>query len=280
MSFTATMNAAKIFLRHNKSLILTAAGVVLTIAAVCETVRATSKAKNIIDDVEYEKFEALGCPEDEKIDYHLTKTEVIKSVWKCYILTALLTSGAVTCVICSHVNSNKTISAMSMAYASLLETYNSCKDNIKKNLTQKEQRNITHGMVHDIIEEDKKANPNPSPKLIINSDSAILFRDAYSSKGTGYFKLSMDEARKAVAKFNKWMMDNDQATLNDWYDFLGLGHSELGDYLFWKWENGPLYLRAIPDDIDVDEDNEVVTVLGLTTDESCTFFSCPDLTRP
>lgn len=279
MGFTTFITSAGLFLRHNKCLILTAAGVGLTVGAVFEAVRSTNKAKDIIDELEYEKFEEAGAPEEPNVDCRLSRSEVLKGVWKCYIFTALLTSGAVACIICAHVNSNKAISAMSMAYASLLETYNSCKDNIQKNLTEKEQRSITHGMVHDIVEKDKN-DKSDIPKIVVSNNASILFRDAYSSKGTGYFRMPMDDARKAVAKFNKWMMDNDSASLNDWYDFLGLGHSELGDCLFWKWESGPLYLKAIPDDIDVDEDNEVVTVLGLVHDESCAFFSLPDLTRP
>ena len=282
MNFSATMTAAKLFLRHHKSAILTGIGAVLTIAAVCEAVRATSKAKDVIDELEYEKFEEMGAPEEPNVDFHLDRSEVLKGVWKCYILTFLLTGGALTCVICSHVNSNKTIGAMSMAYASLLETYNTYKDNVRKNISEKEQRAITHGTVHDIIEKDQSIlnEKSKSAVMMLSDETKVLFRDAYSSKGTGYFRMNMNDARIAVSKFNKWMMNNEQASLNDWYDFLGLGHSELGDYMIWKWEDGPVYLKAIPDDIDMDEDINVTTALGLVHDECDTFFSIPQIIRP
>ena len=278
MNIMSSINAAKLFFRRNSSVILTGAAVGLTIFAVVEAVRATSKAKDIIDEKEYEKFEALNMPEDEKVDYHLEHSEVIKAVWKCYILTFLLLGGAVTCCVCSHISSSKKIGAMSVAYASLLETYNTFRDNVRKNVSKKEEMAITHGTVHDIIERDPLPEKiRTSPSLIVAEDSKVLFRDAYSAKsGTGYFKMTMDDVRKAEGKFNKYMMDTGSASLNDWYDFLGLGHSELGDYLGWTWaEDGPLYARAIPDDIDLSEDTVIVSALGLAPDDSSTYYKMP-----
>ncbi len=281
MGFSTFMNTTRVFLRTHKRGILIGAGVVLTLAAVCEAVRATSKAKDIIDECEYEKFESLGMPEEGSEDFHLTKSETLRAVWKCYILTVLLTGGAVTCMISSHIASNRTIGAMSAAYASLLETYNVYRDNVRKVVTNSENQRITHGTVHDIVASDKELVPEKlKSSLIISDGTEILFRDAYSAKGTGYFKMTMNDARKAVAKFNKWLMDNDRATLNDWYDFLGLGHSDLGDCLWWSWaEDGPLYLRAIPDDVDTDDDDLIITALGLASDEGASWFALPDINK-
>lgn len=271
MNFGSSINAAKIFFRKNSGVILTAASVGFTIFAVVEAVRATSKAKNIIDELEYEKFEAMGMPEDESIEYHLNNKEVIKGVWKCYIPTTLLLTGALTCCICSHVSSTKKIGAMSVAYASLLETYNTYRDNVRKNIKSSEVRNIEHGVIHDIVERDKKEmSPEVKDSLFVVSDTTeVLFRDAYSSKiSTGYFKMTYEDISRAEAKFNKYLMDMGSATLNDWYDFLGIGRSELGDVLEWTWaDDGPLYARAIPDDIDITERSAPVSQLGLSHDE-------------
>lgn len=278
MNIGSSINAARIFFRRNSGVILTATAVGLTVFAIVEAVRATSKAKDIIDELEYEKFEELNMPEDETVDYHLEPMEVLKGVWKCYILTILLGSAAVTCCICSHINSSKKISAMSVAYASLLETYNTYKDNVQKNVSRKENLAISHGTVHDILEKDPVPEKlKTPPTLVISDDHQILLRDAYSAKtGTGYFKMTMDEVRKAEGKFNKYLMDAGTATLNDWYDFLGIGHSDLGDIFGWSWaENGPLYVKVIPDDIDVSEDTVIVSALGLAPDEGCTYFSMP-----
>ena len=269
MNFSAAINTAKLFLRHNKSGILTGIGAVLAIAAVCEAVRSTSKAKDIVDELEYTKFEEMGAPEEPNVDFHLTRSEVIRGVWKCYILTFLLTSASVTCIICSHVNSNKTISAMSMAYGSLLETYNTYKDNVRKNLTEKEQQLISHGTVHDIVERDKQSMPEKVKDTIFEKDDndiKNLYRDAYSSKITGaYFKKTSDEILRAENEFNAKLSRDGYATLNDWYDCLDLGHSESGDYFGWRYEShGPLFATTITDDYVVTRDKYNVICLGLS----------------
>jgi hypothetical protein len=269
MNFTATMNAAKLFLRHHKSSILTGVGVVLTIAAVCETVRATSKAKDVIDELEYEKFEEMGAPEEPNVDFHLDKKEVLKGVWKCYIFTGLLTAGAVTCIICSHVNSNKTIGAMSMAYASLLETYNTYKDNVQRNLKEKDQQLIAHSIAHDIVEKDKQVMPEKMKEELFNNDGndiKNLYRDAYSSNIVGtYFKKTSDEILRAENEFNAKLSRDGYASLNDWYDCLDLGHSEIGDYFGWRYDpHGPLFATTITDDYVVTRDKYNVICLGLS----------------
>lgn len=278
MSFRPIIQTIKIFLINNKTTILTASACALTISAMAETVRATSKAKDIIDELEYQKFEAAGAPEEPNIDCRLNKKEIVQNTWKCYIWAFLLMSGAITCCVCSHVSSTKKLSAMTMAYASLLETYNTYQDNVRKHISQKDVRTIEHGVVHDIIQEDNTilTNKGTPPKIVVSNDATVYFRDAYSAKGTGAFKMSMNDARIAVSRLNKYMTECDCATLNDWYDFLGLGHSEIGDTLGWRWmEDGPLYLRIIPDDVDSYSDDAVVCMIGLASDENCSYFLMP-----
>jgi hypothetical protein len=267
---------------ENTGTILTFSSAALTVLSVVEAIRATNKAKDIIDDAEYEKFELMGCPEDESVDYHLSASEVFSHTWKCYIWTIILLSGAVTCGIASHVHANKKAQALSLAYGSLLETYNSYQDNVRKVLKDKDIREINHNVIHDTVTADKTVMSRAAKNstFVVSEDTKVLFRDAYSAKGTGYFKMPMSEARTALGKFNKLLYTYEHATLNDWYDCLGIGHSELGDYMEFSWaDHGPLYLKAIPDDIDIDEDSVVVTVLGLTSDEGCMFFTRPNIIK-
>lgn len=281
MNLRASLNATKLFLRNNKSTILMVGGIALTIFAVGEAIRATSNAKNIIDELEYEKFESLGMPEEESVDYHLDKKEVIKGVWKCYIWTFLLLSGAVTCCVCSHITSNRKIAAMSMAYASLLETYNTYQDNVKKYVKEKDQRMISHGVVHDIVESDKQKIPESTMKSLFDDpgdDDLILFRDLYSSVGSaGYFKRTSEQVLRAELDFNKKLSDDGIATLNDWYDCLDIGHSEIGDYFGWRYDpsKGPLFAITPRDDFNVNRDKRVVTGLGLGNSRYATYLEKP-----
>jgi hypothetical protein len=221
----------------------------------------------------------MGCPEDENVDYHLTNTEKVKNTWHCYIWTLLLLSGSIACSVSAHVTDNKKIQAATLAYGSLLETYNTYQEKMRWVLKDKDIREVNHRVMHDIVERDKSAMPDHIKNTIfaVSDDTKVLFRDIYSAKtGSGYFKRTMEEVRRAEGRFNRMMMDNGRATINDWYDCLNLGHSELGDYFGWDWaEVGPLFAVGVPDDIDMVEDVAVVSGIGLARDQYSKFFEMP-----
>lgn len=278
MDLNRLINNTKRFFINNSGTILTISSISLGVLAVAEAIHATSRAKDIIDELEYEKFEDLGCPEDDT-DYHLSQSEVIKGVWKCYIWTGLLLSGSVVCGVAAHRTDNKKIQAASLAYGSLLETYNTYQEKMRWVLKDKDVRAINHEVMHDIVERDKAAMPEHIRDTIfaVSDDTKVLFRDVYSAKtGSGYFKRSMEEVRRAEGKFNRILLDNGRATINDWYDCLDIGHSELGDYFGWDWADvGPLFAVGVPDDINIVEDVAVVSGLGLARDQYSKFFEMP-----
>lgn len=279
MDFNRLVRNSKRFFINNSGTILTIGAVSLGVLSVVEAIHATSRAKDIIDEIEYEKFESFGCPESEDMDYHLTTSEKIKHTWKCYIWTGLLLSGSVACGVSAHATDNKKLQAASLAYGSLLETYNTYQEKMRYVLKEKDIRELNHNVMHDIVERDKSTMPAHVKNTIfaVSDDTNVLFRDIYSSKGTGYFKKTMEEVRRAEGRFNRMMLDCGSATLNDWYDCLDIGHSEIGDFLGWKWEDcGPLFAVGIPDDVDIVEDTAVVTGLGLGRDQYSKFFEMPN----
>lgn len=279
MGFLESFNNAKHYVFNNASSFLTGGSIVLTVLTVVEAVHATRKANDIIDELKYEKFEALGCPEDENINYDLTVKETVSSVWPCYIWTGLLLTCSIVCGVASHYNSNKKIQALTLAYGSTLELYNMYKDNVEKVVKDKDLRLINHGVVHDIVEKDKKVLPEHTKNILygVTDDTMILFRDLYSSKiGKGYFKRTAEDIRRAEGRFNRLLIENRYATLNDWYDCLDIGHSELGDTLGWRFEEtGPLFATPIPDDFNIVEDVAVVTGLGLGKYQHSRFIESP-----
>jgi hypothetical protein len=280
MDLRKSVNMAKMLWKQNSRSILTIGSVVLTISSVVEAIHATSLAKDIIDDAEYEKFEELGCPEETNVDYKLTTSEIIKHTWKCYIWTILLLSGAVACGVVSHIQSNKRIEAATVAYGSLLETYNAYRDNVQKIVKDKDVRAINHAVVHDMVEQDKKLIPDQIQNSMFadsEENTLVLFRDAYSAKGIGgYFMRTSSDIMRAELEFNTKLMNDGVATLNDWYDCLDIGHSEIGDYYGWRYDDGgPLYSVTIPDDFNVTRDKRNVTCLGLGYNRYTTFYERP-----
>lgn len=281
IDFNKPIRALRIFWKRNNRKILTIGSIMLGASAVVECGRATIKANKIVDELKYEKFESMGCPETGTADdYNLTTSEIIKNTWKCYIWTTILLSASITCGVVSHIESDKRIKEEALAYGALLQTYNSCRESLRKTLKNKELREVNHSIIHEMVERDKAEMPEYTKKQLfaITEDTNVLFRDIYSSNtGKCYFKKTMEEVRRAEGRFNRMMMDNGCATLNDWYDCLDIGHSDIGDFLGWRWSDvGPLFAVGVPDDIDIVEDVAVVTGLGLARDQYAKFFEMPN----
>lgn len=281
IDFNKLLNPVRIFWKQNNRTILRLGALALGVSAVVECGRATVKAKDILDDAKYMKFESLGCNTMlDKEDYALSTKEVISKTWKCYIWTTVLLSAAIACDVTANIESEKRIEELTLAYGAAVESYNAYKSSVAKTLKARDIREINHNMVHDIVEKDKAQMPEYTRKQLfaVTDDTTVLFRDIYSSNtGKCYFKKTMEEVRRAEGRFNRMLMDNGSATLNDWYDCLDIGHSDIGDFLGWRWADvGPLFAVGVPDDIDIVEDVAVVTGLGLGRDQYTKFFEMPN----
>ena len=280
MGFDRSIRSLKVFWNHHGRTILSVGSCVLAASAVVEAIHATSNAKDIIDELKYQKFEAVGGIDTINADYSLTPKEVVSATWKCYIWTGLLLSGSIACSVASHVESNKRIEAAAVAYGSLLETYNSYRDNVRKIVKDKDFREINHGAARDMIERDISAIPPHIQKDIFkDSDESIevLFRDDYSANIQGaYFKRTAEFVRRAELDFNRILKENGVASLNDWYDCLDLGHSDIGDYYGWDYNlDGPLFAIGVPENYCLAHDSVVVTALGLGKSSHTTYFETP-----
>lgn len=95
-------------------------------------------------------------------------------------------------------------------------------------------------------------------------NNKILFEDIYSSKGSKIFKCTYDDIEMAAIKFNALLIDNKgHATLNDWYDCLGIENSSIGDQLeFVTVDNKPIQVYM---NITLTDNNGIVCCVGLGT---------------
>ena len=103
------IKSAARLLKTNSSKILIGAGIAGMITAVVTAVEDTPKAIECIENAKKEKGEEL------------TKTEIAKASWKCYIRTAIFTGVSATCIIVGTVQQSRQHAALMAAY-SLLES--------------------------------------------------------------------------------------------------------------------------------------------------------------
>lgn len=261
------------FCKDNAPTIFTVLGVVFTIGAVVETVHATVRTRKELEDAEYEKWEAQGCPEDGNVDISLSKKEVFQIAWPKYIASGVLLGGAITFDILSNRFSKKQLSEVTGACVLLSQALSTTQESIREYLSPKDAARVETGIVHKKIEADKR-NPETVKRmeeLRSRSETNTIFRDAFGVDGHGctYLDGTYDQFRKAVSVFNRELESYGKATLNDWYYALSragikIGSSDLGDYLEYNYSlDGPMDLYAVPDTVDTDFANNTVTAIGI-----------------
>lgn len=195
--------------------ILTVAGVASFITTIVLSVKATPKAVAIINTLEEEP----------------TKTEIVKATWKCYIPTAIAGTVSIGCFVgaigVTQKRNTSLMAACKIAESALREY----KDAVIETVSEKEEKQIRYNMA------DKKIRENPvsNTEVIITGSGDTLCYDSFSGR---YFESNIDKIRKAENTIDRMILTDDYASLNDFYDELGLDRTRGGDELGWRSDRG------------------------------------------
>ena len=214
---------AKLALSKRSPEILTGIGIAGMITATVLAVKATPKAIRLIESDSRENHD--GDP------HAYTKKEAIKSCWKCYIPSAISGVTSIACLIgASSVNVRRN-AALATAYKLSETALSEYKDKVVETIGEKKEK-----IVRDkVAEEQVKNNPVSKSDVIVTGDGDTLCFDPMSGR---YFHSSIDKIQKAVNELNGRMINDivGYASLNDFYDELGLDRTEIGDIVGWNVE--------------------------------------------
>lgn len=195
--------------------VLTGLGIAGMFTAVIFAVKSTPKATRILEERKAEK------------EAELTKIETVQAVWKCYIPTATACLGAVICFISANAVHAKRSAALTAAYALSESAFLDYRKKVLDTVGEKKEELIHAAVVQDKID---KTPPSKS-EVIITGDGTTLCYDAYAGR---YFHSDRAKIDRAVNELNRIIMADDFASLNEFYDLIGLTHSELGNELGWN----------------------------------------------
>lgn len=178
----------------------------------------TVKAVNKLNEIKQEK------------ENPLTKKEIFKATWKCYIPTMLSLAATATCSTCSFIASEQRIKGITGAYAVVcneLLQYKSAIDEMHKNGEE-----ITNESIREKI---VKENPIDISDYTVLPDGSCLYYDEISQR---YFNRLPQEVRDAEYYLNRNFQLRGDASLNEFYDLLGLDHVPYGDDVGWSIDAG------------------------------------------
>lgn len=202
------LGRTKMFWNRRGGTILTYVGSAGVVTTVIMAVRATPKALQSIEKAKEEKGEEL------------TKFEIVKSASPAYISTTVIGAATLSCIIGANVLNKRNQAALASAYALLNTSYKEYKAKVIDIYGDEGDKKVRSEIVKDNYEE----------KDVINTGET-LFYDEYSKR---YFKATNEAVLRAKYEINKEVICNFYATINEFYDMVGLPRIAGGDKIGWS----------------------------------------------
>lgn len=203
------MNNVTSFLNRNAATILTCIGGIGVVGTVAVAIKDTPKAMQLLEEAKAKKKEEL------------TKFEVVKAAAPAYVPTLLLGVGTLACIFGANAwNKHKQASLIS-AYALLDTSYKNYKQKVGELYGDAANVRVREEIAKDEYEEND---------ISVNDDK-VLFFDDFSGR---YFESTIEAVQRAEYRINRELSMRDWATVNEFYDMLGLDHIAGGDDIGWS----------------------------------------------
>ena len=174
----AAYNAVKKSTIKHSPEILTGIGIAGMVTTTVMAVRATPKALRLIDSAELKKANEINTPYE---GHNLSKTEIIKVTWKCYIPVAITGGLSIACLIgASSVNARRN-AALATAYSIAETSLKEYQNKVVETIGEKKEQTIRDAVAKEKID----AHPAKESEIIFVGDGETLCYDVLSGR---YFK--------------------------------------------------------------------------------------------
>lgn len=215
------IRSAKTTVSRHAPEILTGMGIAGMVATTVLAVQATPKALKLIEEKKNEDWVE-----------ELTPVETVKTAWKPYIPAAVTGVASVTCLIGASSVSARRNAALATAYTLSETALREYRDKVVETIGEKKEQNIRDKAAKERIEK----NPVSTSEVVFTGKGKSLCFDPWSSR---YFECDIETIRKASNTLNDQMLHSitGYASLNDFYDEIGLPHTETGDIIGWNASN-------------------------------------------
>lgn len=220
------LKVASQFVVENSPTILTALGICGGATAIVLAIKETPKAIDDIQELEKEELHEAAESEEETPVVHHRIMPRVKIYAKAYWPTVLMFTSSAICVIFANKIHLKRNAALLAAYQ--LSTMNL--NDLKKKIEEVDGKKKLKALEDDISKDKVTTNPVPSNITVIGPGDHLIY-DVPSGR---YFRSNIENVRKAVFEINTQLQATNCATLNDFYDYLGIDHIGIGNDLGWR----------------------------------------------
>ena len=205
---------------ENATTLLTAGGVVGTVATAVLTGRATFKAAEIIREQEVKDLVSA--------DGHtmgLNNWERTKMVWPLYIPPVLTGSATVASIVLANRMSAQKAAALAAAYGLAENRLTEYKDKVSEKLSGPKRQQIDDELAQE------RVNRTPGHETIVVVDGEVLCFDQPTGR---YFRSTMENIKQAVNTTNAEILHHDHANASFFYEEIGLPATTWTEEVGWN----------------------------------------------
>lgn len=178
-------------------------------------VPSTIKALYLIEEEKQTRSEEEDVHIEQVI---LTKKEIVKTTWKCYIPSALLLATSTACIILGDKTTAKRTTALAAAYKLSEVALQDYKDAVVETIGEEKARVVKEKAAQ------KKVDRTKNEEVYILGDGKVWFFEPISYR---YFQSEVADVKNAIANLNYRMTSGmeETITLKEFYDEIGLKYS-------------------------------------------------------
>lgn len=226
MTLRTTIKLAEKFIIDNSPTVLSGIAVTGTLTVAYLTGKASFKAAKLIREEEIARDLREKNPPFENKDK-------AKLVWKAYIPPALAVLGTATCIVAAnHINARR-MAALAAAYKLSEKQITEYKDKVIEKFGESKEREMRDELAQDQV------NRTPISSQVLLNEKDTLFFEKWTGR---YFRSDMETVKAAQNKINHSMVSDMYATLSDFYDWLGLPHTQESSEVGWCVEGNQMDL--------------------------------------
>ena len=208
---------SKVYLQRASPTILACVGVIGVIATAVMAVKATTKAVKLCEGVKSDN----GDEEPTTLDY-------VKTSWQCYIPTAIVGLSTISCIFGANMLNKRNQASLVSAYALLSQSYQRYRKAANSIYGDDADSRITAEVAKKVYVSEGLYGTS-----VYDPDSAAddtLFYDSYFQR---YFTSTMATVLNAQYHLNRNFALRGEASINEFYAFMGLEEIRGGDAIGW-----------------------------------------------
>jgi len=213
-SFAGT---ARKLVGDNSPAILTAAAVVGVVATAVLVAKAAPKAH--ID---------IANEQSERTD-EVTVVEKVQLTYKYYIPAVAVGTATVACIIGANTISTKRSAALASAVGLSEYAFKEYRNKVIEQIGENKETKVHDAVMKDVVD---RTPVDQNPVIITGERS--LFMDSYTRQ---YVETDMETVRRAVNDVNEQIFQDMYASLNDFFNRIGIPASKVGGEVGWTTDN-------------------------------------------